>query len=462
MTFGDFSVGAQAIYNYQKFQAENFTSGEQNDPTTTIVPELNISPDVVLLTYIGRAEASFKNKYYISASITRDATSRFSPSERFGNFPSVSAAWTLSDDFFPKSKIFNNLKVRGSYGITGQQDIGQSLLFLSRFAVGDPDSQFQFDGNTIPIAQPQFRNELLKWEETTQINLGLDYSLFQGNLNGSLEIYRNESDDLLSFVPIADGSNFSNAGFQNIGSFITEGLEFTINANIVNHKNFDWIDDLAFDQDILVGGIGGGIGNTIQIQREGFAPNSFFVQKQLFNDQGRPIEGAFADLNGDGIVNGNDRFVSGNPDPDALLGFSSNLRLKKWDLSFFLRASIGNELYNNVNSSNAQFDQLNSIGAPSNVPRSVLDTEFNTTSEVIFSDIYVEDASFLRLDNIVLGHTFSIEKVGFGSSIRVWGGVQNAFVISNYSGIDPEISGGIDNTIFPRARTFQVGANYKF
>ncbi|WP_394748208.1 SusC/RagA family TonB-linked outer membrane protein [Spongiimicrobium salis] len=473
-TFGDFTLGAQAIYNYQKFQSESFSTGEQNDPTTTVVPELNIAPDVVLLTYIGRAEASYKDRYYLSASITRDATSRFSPSERFGNFPSVSAAWTLSEDFFPESTVVDNLKLRASYGVTGQQDIGQSLLFLSRFVLGEPNSQFQFGGNTVPIAQPQFRNELLRWEETTQINLGVDFSFFEGRLSGSLEAYRNESDDLLSFVPIAGGSNFSNAGFQNIGTFSTEGFEFTINADLVKTEDFNWnvnfngsffnreIDDLAFDQDIRVGGISGGIGNTIQIQREGFAPNSFFVQRQLFDNQGRPIEGAFADLNGDNVINDSDRFISGNPDPDALLGFSSNINYKRWDLAFFLRASIGNDVYNNVSSANAQFDLLNSNGALGNIPRSVLDTNFNTTSEVILSDIYLEDASFLRLDNVVLGYTFPLNNSKFGSSLRVWGGVQNVFVITDYSGLDPELTGGIDNTIFPRARTFQAGVNYTF
>jgi len=473
-TFGDFTVGAQAIYNYQKFTAENFTSGEQNDPTTTIVPELNIDPDVVLITYIGRGEASYKDRYFLSASITRDATSRFSPSERFGNFPSVSGGWALSEDFFPNSKVVDNLKLRASYGITGQQDIGQSLLFLSRFVIGEPNSQFQFGGNTVPISQPQFRNELLRWEETTQINLGIDFSFFDGRLSGSLEAYRNESDDLLSFVPIAGGSNFSNAGFQNIGTFSTDGFEFTINADLIDTEDFNWnlnfngsffnreIDDLAFDQDIRVGGISGGIGNTIQIQREGFAPNSFFVQRQLFDAQGNPIEGAFADLNGDNVINDSDRFISGNPDPDALLGFSSNFSYKNWDLAFFLRASIGNEVYNNVNSANAQFDQLNANGVLGNLPVSVLDTNFNTSSEVILSDIYLEDASFLRLDNIVLGYSFPLQNSNFGSKLRVWGGVQNVFVITDYSGIDPELTGGIDNTIFPRARTFQAGVNYTF
>lgn len=473
-TYGDFTVGAQAIYNYQKFQSENFSTGEQNDPTTTVVPELNVAPDVVLLTYIGRAEASYRDRYYLSASITRDATSRFSPSERFGNFPSVSAGWTLSEDFFPDSKIVDNLKLRASYGVTGQQDIGQSLLFLSRFVLGEPNSQFQFGGNTVPIAQPQFRNELLRWEETTQTNIGIDFSFFEGRLNGSLEAYRNESDDLLSFVPIAGGSNFSNAGFQNIGTFSTEGFEFTINADVIKTDDFNWnlnfngsffdrkIDDLAFDQDIRVGGISGGIGNTIQIQREGFAPNSFFVQRQLFDNQGNPIEGAFADINGDNVINDSDRFISGNPDPDALLGFSSNFSYKNWDLAFFLRASIGNDVYNNVRSANAQFDLLNSNGALGNIPRAVLDTNFNTTSEVILSDIYLEDASFLRLDNIVLGYSFPLNNTKYGSTLRVWGGVQNVFVITDYSGLDPELTGGIDNTIFPRARTFQAGVNYTF
>lgn len=471
-TFGDFTVGGQLIYNYQEFDAENFTTGELNDPTTSVVPELNIAPEVVLITYIARGQASYKDKYFLSASITRDATSRFSPSERFGNFPGVAAGWTISEDFFPESTVVNNLKLRASYGVTGQQDIGQSLLFLSRFGLGEPNSQYIFGGTPLFIAQPQFRNELLQWEETTQINLGLDYSLFNSRINGSIEVYRNESDDLLSFVPIADGSNFSNAGFQNIGVLSSQGVEFTLNADVIQTKDFNWnlnfnaavldreIEELAFGQDIRVGGIAGGTGNTIQIQSEGFSPNSFFVFKQLFDENGNPIEGAFADLNGDNILNDEDRFISENPDADLLLGFASNFTYKKFDLSFFLRASVGNTVYNNVNSANAQFDLLNNNGILSNIPVSVLDTGFNTTSDVILSDIYLEDGSFLRMDNITLGYTMPLEEIG--TSLRVYGGIQNVFIITGYSGLDPEIAGGIDNTIFPRARRFQVGANYRF
>ncbi|NAS31353.1 SusC/RagA family TonB-linked outer membrane protein [Flavobacteriaceae bacterium R38] len=473
-TFGDFKVGAQAIYNYQEFKSENFTTNEQNDPTTEVGPELSIDPDVVLLTYIGRGEVSYKDKYFVSGSITRDGTSRFSPRERFGYFPSVSAGWDVSEDFFKESEVINQLKLRASYGVTGQQDLGPlgNLLFVSRFALGQNNSQVIFGNTPIIIGQPLFRNELLRWEETTQINLGLDYSLFNNRISGAVEVFRNESDDLLSDVNVADGSNFSNTGFQNIGQISVEGIEFTLNANIVNNENFSWnvnfnsaffdreIDELFQGVDIPVGGISGGTGNNIQLNREGFAPNSFFVFKQLFDANGNPVEGAFADLNGDGIVNNSDRFISKNPDPDAVLGFASNFNYKKFDLSFNLRASIGNYVYNNVNSANAQFNNLNSSGIPANIPRSVLDTNFNITPDVILSDIYLEDASFLRMDNITLGYTHSLKEIG--TSLRIWGGVQNVFIISGYSGIDPEVTGGIDNTIFPRARTFQIGANYRF
>ncbi len=475
-TINDFTLGVQGVYNYQKFESQSFSTGEQNDPNTLIVPTTNIDPEVVLLTYIGKGEVSYKDKYFLSASVTRDGTSRFSPDERFGTFPSVSAGWTISDDFFAESENFNFLKLRASYGVTGQQNIGRSLLFTSRFALGDLDSQYQFGDGTIPVAQPQFRNELLKWEETKQTNIGLDYGFFNNRISGSVEVYKNISEDLLSIVPIADGSNFSNKDFLNIGSFSSKGLEFTINSDIIQQEDLNWnvnfnaafldreIEDLALGLDIETTGIAGGTGGNIGLHREGFAPGSFYVYKQVYDASGNPIEGAFVDLNGDGLIDNSDRFISKNPDPDVLLGFSSTVNYKGFDLSVFLRASLGNYVYNNVSSNNAYYNNLDSNGFLANIPTSVLETNFTqSTDEIIRSDIYLEDASFLKMDNATLGYTIQLDDTKWGDSLRIWTGVQNAFVITDYSGLDPEVgASGVDNTIFPRARVYQFGANYKF
>ncbi len=246
--------------------------------------------------------------------------------------------------------------------------------------------------------------------------------------------------------------------------------DFNVNLNF-NATFLDReIKDLALGQDVRTGGISGGTGNNIQIHREGEAPNSFYVFKQLYDPSGNPIEGAYADLNGDNIINDNDRYIKENPGADVILGFQSNINYKNIDLAFNLRANIGNYVYDNVNSSKTQYEKLLDNAVLGNLPTSILETNFQRTSDVITSDIYIKDASFLRMDNITLGYTFN-EISNSLKSIRIWGGLQNVFTLTNYSGLDPEVTDndseaslsiGIDNVVYPRPRTILVGANFKF
>ena len=258
----------------------------------------------------------------------------------------------------------------------------------------------------------------------------------------------------------------------------TEGIEFGINAVIFDAKGdkdkFDWnlnynvtfieqeIDELVNGADINVGGIAGGTGGFIQRLSEGFSPNTFYVYNQVYDSNGDPIEGAYADLNGDNQITDDDRYLYRNPNANVLMGFQSTMNYKNFDFSFNMRASLGNYIYNNYNSSNAQFRRINFVnGVLQNLPTSVLDTNFQVTENVQLSDYYIEDASFLRMDNIQLGYTFNPTKDS-KSTLRLSAGLQNAFIITDYSGLDPEITGGIDNTIYPRARTFLFGINYNF
>ena len=308
----------------------------------------------------------------------------------------------------------------------------------------------------------------------TQIE-SMTYGLFNNKISGSINAFQKNSTDLISDAPVADGSNFTNRVLQNIGDLQVNGLEFTVNADVIKKENMNWnlnfnatyldreIKELALNQDVTTGGIAGGTGNFIQLFREGFAPNSFYVFKQLYDTAGKPIEGAYADLNGDGIINTQDRYLKGNPQADFTFGFQSNFNYKNFDLAFNLRASIGNYAYNNINSGLAQYDLLQDNAVLGNIPTSVLNTNFRSTSDVIISDYYLENASFLRMDNITFGYTFNKPIKKFASnSIRIWAGMQNVFTITNYSGLEPELFNGIDNTNFPRPRTFLVGANIKF
>lgn len=468
------NVEVTAGYSYQKFEGEDFNTGNLVDPDRE--SDVFTQPDVVLIGFFGRTNLSFMDKYLLTMSYRRDGTSRFSKDNRWGNFPAAALGWKISEeDFLKDSNTISNLKLRLGWGISGQQDISASYAFLGRTVLGSSISQYIFGNTAIPVAIPQTRLEDLKWEETTTYNVGIDYGLFNGKVSGSLEAYLKESKDLLAEVAISDGSNFSNSGFQNIGKFTSRGVEFSIGTDIIDtddlrvdvNYNMSYnqteIDELALEQDIRVGGIGGGTGGTVQLHSQGFAPFSYYVYKQLYTAAGAPIEGAYADLNQDGIINDSDRYIYKKPNADITMGFQSNVNYKAFDMSFNFRASIGNYMYNNVNSSRAQYDNLQDVTALGNLPTSVLDTGFNTTSNVIISDLYIENASFLKMDNVTFGYTFN----GFNnddesSSIRLWTGVQNVFTITNYSGLDPEVFGGIDNTIYPRPRTFLLGANINF
>ncbi|WOD42859.1 SusC/RagA family TonB-linked outer membrane protein [Hwangdonia lutea] len=465
----EFTVG----YSYQQFTNEGNNTGNTRDPLS--LPSTFADPDVVLIGFFGRANLTFLDKYLLTLTYRRDGTSRFSKDNQWGDFPAAALAWNLSDeDFLKESKTISSLKLRAGYGITGQQAFfGANDIYLNRYRGGNVNSQYQFDNAAIQSLIASEINPDLKWEDTTTMEFGIDYGLFDERVSGSLNFFQKNSTDLLFTASVADGTNFSNSIIQNIGELQIQGIEFSINADVVKQDDFtvDFnfnatlldreIKELALGQDVRTGGISGGTGNNIQLLREGFAPNSFSVFKQLYDNSGNPIEGAFVDLNGDNVINDDDRYLKENPGADVILGFQSNINYKNFDLSFNLRANLGNYVYNNVNSSRAQYELLQDNAVLGNVPTSVLETGFQRTSDVIISDIYVEDASFLKMDNITLGYTFSnISK--HLKSVRLWGGVQNVFTITNYSGLDPEVFNGIDNIIYPRSRTILAGANFKF
>lgn len=473
--FGSTSLEATAGYSYQKFQYSGFRSGNRNNPTA--VESFPASPDEVLIGYFARTNIGLKDKYLLTLAMRRDGTSRFSEVNRWGNFPSAAFAWKMKEDFLKDSKLISDLKLRLGWGISGQQAIPVGDFYLPRYTTGLPNSQYSFGGDSFVVGVPQSYNPNLKWEETTSYNIGLDYGLFNGRISGSVDAFYKLTDDLyFNETPYADGSNFGNQGPANGGSFSTKGLELNINADVVKGDNFNWnvnfnatkferrIESLPAGQtEVFLGGSGAGFGGTSLIRRVGFTPDSFFVYKQLYNTDGSPVDGAFADLNGDGIVNENDRYLYKNADPDAVFGFSSNMNYKNFDFSFFLRASIGNRILNQVNATRAYSDYaVNNDGQLANIPNSFNNTGFAIPTGIIaLSDIYVENGSFLRMDNITLGYTFPKWLEG-KASLRLFTGVQNAFIITEYSGLDPEINGGLDNTIYPRQRQILFGANLKF
>ena len=358
-SFSSLAVEATAGYSYQKFQRESYNSFNVLNPNAE-APDVTTYGDQVLVSFFGRTNLTFKDKYLMTLTYRRDGSSVFSPENRWGNFPSAALAWKLKEESFLKSsKLFSDLKLRLGWGVTGQQEMGDArFLYLEPYSTGNSNSQYVFGTVPYSVAVPNFRNVNIKWEETTTMNVGLDFGFFNNRLTGSVEAFSKVSKNLLSYAAISDGSNFSNAGFQNIGSLSSKGVEVTLNAAIVKSTNFNWnvnfnatkferrIDELALNSDILTGGIGGGTGGTIQIHSQGYTPNSFYVFKQLYDVNGRPIQGAYADINGDGIVNNSDRYIKYNGDPNMTFGFASNFNYKNLDFSFNMRASLGNHIYN--------------------------------------------------------------------------------------------------------------------
>lgn len=476
-TFNDLVFDATAGYSYQKWDSDKYMTGNTNDPNlptgSTGFPRLEVPFDTVLIGFFGRTNLTYKDKYLLTLTYRRDGSSKFDEDNRWANFPAAAFAWKVNQDFFKDSKLISDLKLRLGWGITGQQNIGNNNDYLQQYNIGSGSSQYYFGEVPYPIAVSARLSDKLKWEETTTYNAGIDFGILNNRITGAVDVFYKESNDLLADVATADGSNFSNRSWQNIGSFTTKGIELSLNAEVIKNDNLNWnvnfnattyqreITKLNADY-IRVGDNVVGTGTQAQAHFVGYTPNSFLLYKQLYDNSGTPIEGAFADLNGDNVINSEDKYVYRNPDPKLILGFASNFNYGNFDFYFNLRANLGNRVFNVVNASKAQYNLLNTGGTIGNIPSSVLETGIvNQNSNNALSDMYVENASFLRMDNITLGYTFPKWLDG-KASLRLYTGVQNAFVITDYSGLDPEVTGGFDNTIYPRQRSFLFGANVKF
>ncbi|WP_144891434.1 SusC/RagA family TonB-linked outer membrane protein [Flavobacterium tiangeerense] len=477
-TFDKLVFDATVGYSYQKWDSYNYVTGNTNNPNLLPAsqggfPVTYIDIDRVNVGFFGRSNLNFNDKYLLTLSYRRDGSSRFDKNNKWANFPAAAFAWKIKEDLLSNNTTVSDLKLRVGYGITGQQEIGNNNDYLQQYNLGSGSSQYYFGSVALPIAVSARQSANLKWEETTTYNAGLDFGLYDNRITGSVEVFYKDSKDLLADVATADGSNFSNRSWQNIGSFTTKGVELSLSADIIRSEAVNWnlnFNATTFQREItklttdliVTGDLIAGTGSQGQVHQVGFAPNSFLLYKQLFDTSGKPIENGYQDLNNDGVINANDKYVYRNPDPKATFGFASTLNYKNLDFSFNLRASLGNRVLNAVNAGRAQYDQLVPDAMVGNIPTSVLDTDFKTTSNVFLSDLYVENASFLRMDNITLGYTFPKWLEG-KASLRLFAGMQNVFVISDYSGLDPEVANnGVDKTIYPRQRSILGGVNVKF
>ncbi len=472
-------VDVTAGYTYQdwKTTAPSFASlnarGEVLTPAGTPTEYQN-----TLISFYGRINLNFLDRYLITGTMRRDGSSRFGPENRWGNFPSVAAAWNLNNESFLKGNdVFSTFKIRVGWGITGQQDVGSNYGYQSNIYFGDSAARYQFGNNFITVARPAAYDANLKWEETESRNIGLDLGFMNNKILFTADYYNKSTRDLLVSVPTAAGTNFSNELLTNLGTVKNQGLELGVILNMVQNQdfslnigtNFTYIIQneitrlqLVKDPNYLGSPSGYSGFNFIQINTVGYQPRTFFMYKQVYDKAGNPIEGLYEDRNRDGIINEQDKYWTKNPEPKVYVGFSLNTSYKKLSGGFTMRGAFDNYAYNGV-ATNAGIRQniLTGQGYLNNGHVDIFNTDFN--SRQTWSDYYLENASFFRMDNAYVSYNVgSILKDKANLSVNF--NVSNVFVITKYSGLDPELQSqsGIDNTIYPRPRTFGLGLNLGF
>jgi iron complex outermembrane receptor protein len=461
-------------YSYSDSHAEYQTSQIRQD-----------IQDSRLISFFGRLNYNLDDKYLLGVSVRRDGSSRFGPSNAWGLFPAASVAWRISEESFFGDNIFSDLKLRASWGKTGNQSFDNYQQY-STYLVSNSQAQVLFGDEYVTTIRPSAADPGIKWEETRSWDIGLDYSLFDGRFSGAIDYYVKDTEDLIFTVPVAAGTNLSNFLTTNIGSMKNKGLELSVFGDLIrgegdglswsasfnaSHNTNELVSINPFAgsaQQILTGGVAGGVGTLIQVQEPGSPINSFFVYEHKRNADGSPVwadtngdgtineQDLYVDRDGDGVVNVADRRAFEDPAPKWIIGHTSNMTYGAFDLNFTLRAYLGNHVYNNVASNLGTYAEVGRA-SPYNLHRSVLETGFETPQYL--SDYYVEDASFLRMDNITLGYSFEYQ----GRSARVFGTIQSAFTLTGYSGVDPTAGlNGLDNNLYPRSRTFTGGLNVRF
>ena len=472
------------VRNYPSFSYRAIVDPAKPNKKDTIAGSeptfLSDKPRYRLEAYFARLNFTIANNYLLTASLRRDASSKFSAENRVGYFPAVAAAWKLKDALLKGTRAVSDLKLRLGYGVTGQQDGIGYYNYLPRYSTSNSGASYQFGNTFYSYLRPEGYDPTVKWETTTTSNIGLDYGFANNRISGSVDVYLKKTKDLLSEVPIAPGSNFRNKITTNVGSLENKGIELTVNTVPVRNGDVTW--ELGFNytynttkitkllkqsdpnfKGIDVSGIGGGTGNTIGVFAVDYAPYTYKVYKQIYDKAtGAPIEGLYEDLNRDGQVNNDDRYYYKKPAPDVLLGVNTQVIYKNYSLGLAGHGSFGNYLYNNFNSgsgvSRAIKNPLNFIG---NASTNFLATNFNNNQ--MLSDYYIENASFFRLDNI--NFAYNVGRVfNKKANMRLTATAQNVFVITKYSGLDPENSNdsGVDGNIYPRPRIFSAGVNLDF
>lgn len=470
------NVDLTAGYDYQYWKSSTPLYYTLSAAGTTLSTVKASDYRHVMLSYYGRVNYSFDGKYLLTATVRRDASSRFSKDTRWGTFPSVALGWTLTEEPWLKNqKVLSNLKLRASYGVTGQQEGIGNYNYLPVYTSSVIGAEALINGQYINTYRPEAYVENLKWETTTSWNFGLDFGFLNGRIGGAIDFYTRKTKDLLASVPTAAGTNFSKTILTNVGNVDSKGMEVSLNATPIQTKDWEW--NLSYNftwQNMKVKNLsltkGGSqtnvkVGPSIdayqfQVLSEGYEPYMFYVYHQLYDPEtGKPIEGAYADLNHDGEINDADLYRYHSPAPKYIMGLSTSLRYKQLTLGMSFRANIDNYVYNGMGMSTGAWETVSYNNSQlNNLNTSFLKTGFKTRQYL--SDYYVENASFLKLDNLSL--SYNVGKINKWASLTVSAMVQNVFTITSYSGTDPEVPNGMDNSFYPRPRTYSLSLGLQF
>ena len=500
----DFTAG----YSYQYWNSNSPNLPVYNQIEDSIIYPAAENPfftENAIMSFYGRAIYNIKDKYVINATLRRDGSSRFSPESRWGWFPSYSAAWIISEESFMSAiSSLNYLKLRAGYGVNGQQDGIGDFGYISNYFIGTSTAQYGFGDSFYYVYRPAGFDGNLKWEETKSYNVGLDFGILNDRISGSVDFYSKITSDLLATVSVPAGTNFTNQVLTNVGGMSNKGVELNFNIGLIQKRdlrtslsaNFTYnenkVTKLSLIEDttsigIQVGGISGGIGNTVQVHSINNPTFSYLLYEQLYDDDGAMIqvgEQANSDVNGDGVVDNadtwqtihafndrnedgvitpEDKYISYNPVPKFLIGAAVNVSFKNWYSSLSFRSEIGGYIYNNIHSNTATYQSVNGTqGFLSNISSLYYDSEVQNVSDYqLQSDHYLEKANFLRVDFFNVGYNFK-NLIKNNTTLDVSLSVQNLLLITKYSGLDPELGGGIDNNIYPRPRVFSLNLKFNF
>lgn len=477
-------INAMLTYSYQdtKYTYNNYRSYDYKGdtiPSTTAPLYPNGLNQHTLISYLGRLIYTYNERYTLTASFRRDGSSKLAPGHRWVTFPSVSFAWDATKESFLKnSNTFSLLKLRLSYGKTANQGGIDDYSFYPGYYLSDNVSMYQLGNKFYNMYTPSPYNAELTWETTESTNAGLDFGFLENRISGTFDVYHKKTTNLLVTANLPSGTNFTNQLIGNVGEMTSNGVELNLNFVPIQTKDIKWTVNFnaAFNESKItkltqtadssfkgfqVGGIAGATGQFIQEQFVGHEPNAFLVYKQVYKANGKPIEGAYVDLDGDGTINPiDDQYFYHSPYPKWVFGFSTHFNYKKWTFSTVLRANVGNYVYNNVASNQGIAYNMAVNSYLANASSDILNTGFVFKEQQ--SDYYVQNASFLKMDNIGIayhfGDVFQTEKTNLTLSANV----QNVFTITKYKGINPEIYSGIDNNVYPVPRVFTLGINLDF